>query len=143
MTQLNVDNRGGVATTFYIQNCFETDRGLLQLPSATEDGQCEFVRTKAPVTRRVVNWVAERMGSMPMLPDPETHDSNEELLRTSICPANVTPNSDGVPVFYVSGQYVYGLRSATYKSGNKISGSPAYNSYGVAEIEESAFHRYL
>jgi hypothetical protein len=62
---------------------------------------------------KMVTWTAERLGSMPDLPNPNVNDTNLVLMDTIIDPAAPELLQDGEShIFRVSGQYTYGMKKA-------------------------------
>src|SRR5271154_1608085 len=58
--------------------------GRMQMPvaggaSASVKQACEIIRTSAPFGGKVVEWVAEREGAPPDIPDPGPYDENTDL----------------------------------------------------------------
>jgi hypothetical protein len=61
----------------------------------------------------VVEWEAERIGSVPKIPSFVSSDPNQVLMESLINPAELLIIEDGqTPTFKVTGRYLYAMRTA-------------------------------
>src|SRR5262245_53307458 len=77
-------------TTYRIVTTYLRKNGVLQMPVAglAQDGSqsAEIVRVSSPYGGKMVQWIAEREGLPPVLPDPESDDANQVLESWRIIP---------------------------------------------------------
>lgn len=82
---------------------------------------CAFVQLAKPTLLWVCKWTALRLGAKPAVPSPIPKDKNWILLDS--CPEtvslNVTPSGD-VPMYRMSGVYVYGHRNPSTNIFNDV-----------------------
>lgn len=81
--------------------------------SLAEGKSCSIVNLHVPMTRRVVEWTAERIMVPPELPSPNSKNQNQVLLETTINMAELGVTPDGTtPTFKVTGRYVYAMKKS-------------------------------
>lgn len=112
-----IASTGGIDTTFHLAVSYLDSSGDLQIPLATSDGtECRIVKTSQRIQKKVVDWVAERIGGIPEIPDPNTGDTNEVLEESITTPVSVNYLPDGVSkIFSISGKYIYIIKKPTNK----------------------------
>jgi hypothetical protein len=101
----------GVTTAYAMTTVYDWDMGIAQQPLSGPAGNAaDFVQLYAPTCRKLVYWVAQRIGSKPVLPSPSPADPNNEvLLHKQISPAMPGSMPDGSQVWTIAGVYTYGL----------------------------------
>jgi hypothetical protein len=106
----------GMYTQVKIDSYIETHHGNYQAPLADQGDSnetCSIVSLHQPYTRRVVEWEAERIGSVPKIPSFVSSDPNQVLMESLINPAELLIIEDGqTPTFKVTGRYLYAMRTA-------------------------------
>lgn len=111
---------------YLIDTSYETDSGIRQMPLASNGGgpSCAFVQIHAEVTRKKVQWTAERIGAAPTCPHWDTGNANEVLLSRKIKPCSTFVMPDSMTqVWRVEGVYVYGLKVATGEGDRLFAGA--------------------
>lgn len=92
---------GGRYPDFVCKVGYLTDHGWLQLPVATDPTEttprpgCVLVRAFASMTKKTVTYFATRKGDRPIIPAPDTTDSNLRLMTEA--------EEFNVPVYDASG----------------------------------------
>ena len=98
-------------TEYTVSTAYFRCAGVQQVPVAGKEGTpSEFVQWSAPFGRKVVHWLAKAYGDLPVLPDWESKDPNEELLDYHVTPVLPGLSPDGRRIMTVTGMYVYGLK---------------------------------
>jgi hypothetical protein len=91
------------------------------------DVECEIVNLHAPMSSRIVDWTAERIGSAPEPPNPDMNDENYVLMESSIVAANVFDCPDGETLCYsMSGRYTYAARKPVGAGSRIVFDIPPY-----------------
>jgi hypothetical protein len=95
---------------------YEGNNGMLQVPvgAPVVDGgpkiACKIVRAHAPVMQKVVTYLYQRLGALPLIPTPEPDDINQVLMEHRRIPVSPIPWGNGNNMVYsVMGEYVYAL----------------------------------
>ena len=106
---------GGLITTYTLDTEYQYDEHVLQMPVACTTTQaCTFANVGNETLMRVVNWSAEKIDEPPMMPDPDTNNTNETLLSKSFSPMNVELAPGGVQFIYtIRGTYTYGITNSS------------------------------
>lgn len=99
-------------TQYTVTKTFHWNNGTLQVPIAAPVAgtlvECEVVSHSAPYGSLVVQWMAEREGEKPMLPDPQPTDLNLELESFTHSFVTSKMSEDGkTRIFLASGTIVY------------------------------------
>lgn len=104
----------GFDTTFKIQVYYDTDEGVLQIPLAGPDEtESRIVKTSGKYSKKIIQWIAERVGSIPEIPSAKTSDPNETLEYKVVGTASAEWMPDGKNRLYsISGTYVYAIKKA-------------------------------
>lgn len=105
---------------------YEWDMGLLQVPVAGINPQCEIIATHQPLARRVFEWTVERPNQAPSAPSWLTNNPNEVLIEKEIYPPSPAMGPDGSLVWRRSGRYVYALLQAPGDQDQLFAGVPPY-----------------
>jgi hypothetical protein len=82
-------------------------------PTSSQSGiqTSSFINIHQSITTRFVEWTAERVGQTPQIPEYNSSDDNQVLLRWNISPVSVEVAYDGAtPIYRVSGWYSFGLK---------------------------------
>jgi hypothetical protein len=94
---------------------YEVDEGLLQVPvgspfpSGSPQLPCKIVRVHAPIQRKIVTYTYARRDLPPLIPKPETTDSNLRLLKHVRLFWGYTEIAPGVHVHLRTGEYHYAV----------------------------------
>ncbi len=125
----------GVYTNYSIKTRDVRDENRLQIPVGKPGQSCVIIRTANTTTRRIYEWEATKIGSVPTCPDPNpSPNSNAVLMERHIDPGQVEVMPDGTTLKYmVSGRYEY-----AFKDSSKVvlAGSiPPWISSDVAYLE--------
>lgn len=71
-----------------------------------------YVNLYAAVTRRIVEWSAERVGGPPVIPAYQSSDPNQVLLDKEFSPLDPQVLPDGNSIVYtISGTYIFGYKN--------------------------------
>lgn len=100
-----------VYSDYRVNVSYQQDQNVLMAPIAVSGGYTSYMITAAPMTRKVVEWTAERWGSAPKIPNPNSTDTNLVLLYApiSVAAPGLMPNTS-TPIYRASGTYTYGLK---------------------------------
>src|SRR5262249_28144161 len=90
---LSPDQQTGPYAVFSAATTYEYESGLLQgavakIPASpgAPPVRAKILRFAAPIGRRIFSWMISRIGKKPLLPSPDTNDSNEILESAKISP---------------------------------------------------------
>ncbi len=105
-------------TNYQVDVVYDSEAGAIQLPVQNDvPTNAVFISTNAEVSRKTVRWTAERAGAWPILPSITTSNTNEVYLDKRVVPAAPELMNDAETYLYrVSGEYHYGLKSATVET---------------------------
>ncbi len=113
--------------TFYTWNNAKLQIPIAETPptlpgtSSSRIGS-EVVTSSAPVGKKIVLIKARRVNTFPVLPDPDTGNTNETLES-----ANINPRSPAIMgdmksrIFEITAQYVYILSKPVWVAGGEVS----------------------
>jgi hypothetical protein len=92
------------------------DSGNVAVPVAAADGAAqEIIKQKAACGYKVVSFVVERFGLMPLVPGMEVGDPNSVYLRGRLWVDAPAINLDGGSyIYHVEGFYVYALKNPVW-----------------------------
>lgn len=100
-----------IVTQWGAEVSYESFQGIGKSPLAGPPGT-PFVATwviHQPYTLKTVSFVCQAIGGNPELPSSDTYSDNEQLLYTRLAPQVPQVNQDGLPIWTVTGEYVYVL----------------------------------
>lgn len=106
--------QGGIFSDYRVMSTYNGDDHTLQLPIASDQASDDsvFVQVAKANMSLQVDWLAEKSGSKPLLPNPYVSDSNLVFLRGQIITDQVETDSDGTVLKYkVQGRYFYGAKN--------------------------------
>jgi hypothetical protein len=102
---------GSPTTKYSCTQFYAWNYGLAQMPVAGPVGTpARIVRLHAPSCTKVVAWVAERLGAIPVCPHTDTGSSNDVLIGKMIGLPVPGVIIDGTQVWQVAGVYSYALQ---------------------------------
>ncbi len=100
-------------TEYEVVRLIRTKSGLFQMPVAASTGYARLVRMHAPYTKMMVVWRAQRVGGLPVLPDPDTSNPNETIDEVVICPQGPMILPGGKTLIHsCQGYYTYFCQAA-------------------------------
>lgn len=107
---------GGIEVFWRCRNSYIADQHIYMAGVTSPDGfdgaTVAFGHTSAPTGMMCSEWTSSKMGSPPLIPDPNQSDANWMLLLMTVEPLNITVGPDGVtPLYIISGKYYYGARN--------------------------------
>jgi hypothetical protein len=111
-----IDQPEGLYTIYQVRSSYQRNPHVYAAPVTKPNdpnvGNADtvFVQLAPQTVIRVVEWLAERDGDKPLIPDPDLPDTNAVFLGGSITLDEVIPVGDGT-VFRsrIAGTYVYGF----------------------------------
>lgn len=105
-----LDSLPGFYTHYRVMTTYPVKTWNAQLPVASPGTTSAFVTLAGTVAGKIVEWVAEKIGSPPKIPDPNVLDPNLVLLKATITPETELGDGDGTLLtFHRSGRYEYGF----------------------------------
>lgn len=138
-------------TGYKIRTRYFWNEGIIQGPVAKAlegDGKvaAEIIRVSGPHGGRVVTWVGERDGEVPVIPDPYDYDKeNQALAHWEVTPES--PDSDAgaqVQRFRISGIYIYIFRRPLrIEDGKMFIGAAPFDIYQPLAIPANALRQNL
>lgn len=112
---------------------YKGNMGNGQMPIAAafnspDDVECVTPQLSAPWGEMIVDWVAVRVGQMPVLPSPETDNPNLKFKEYAIaCNAPALEPNGQDRKFVVTGTYIYSMKKAPWITDNLTMGATAYD----------------
>jgi hypothetical protein len=102
---------------YRIDTKYVTDYMNIQAPVANPvsgpggySNYSSIMNVASPMTKKIIQWTAERYGDQPKIPNPQPGDSNLTLMSTDIQPAAPGLMVDASSQIYrISGTYVYSM----------------------------------
>jgi hypothetical protein len=102
---------GGIYTYYRVVPRFKRDTGRVMMPGTLAKGAVAFPQLHQPTTKLLVEWVAEREGEPPAIPDPNlTGAAGPVLLDEEISPEQIEELPGGAIRYTVAGAYTYGFQ---------------------------------
>jgi hypothetical protein len=111
-------NQNSPYTNYQIKTSYIFKHGRLHLPIAVDPAgnstkTSTVVNIHAPMSRKLVEWRAQRVGAVPKIPDPNVSNGNLVILESDISPVSWELLPDGNSrAFHVTGRYLYACKEA-------------------------------
>lgn len=138
-----LDERAGYVG-FGLATSIARDSGLgYAALAAAEDGETVFWRVCAATSRKVVEFVSQRMGARPEAPHVDTGDANDVLVGYVSASADPKTLPDGTEIFTLAGRYVYVQRRAVSPRDPVLIPNSALGLGGLRQLDPQQFSKKL
>jgi len=110
---------------YMVESHYEGDNHIYMMgitsPGGFQGNSVAFAKTASKTLIWIADWTASNIGGKPPIPNPESNDSNWQLLDDWYMPASITLMADGVtPLYRISGTYIYGCKNPSSTTINNI-----------------------
>lgn len=118
---------------YMIKSKVVSNPGVVQMPGTgmgPSGGVAQMARVSGGSTQMLTTWVAGRTGAPPVLPAPETTNTNLVLVDGGVTNSDTQPNADGSALVYLcSGFFIYAVLNPALVE--LTSQNPPYSSTAV------------